>query len=132
MGYLIGLDIGTSSVKGVLMSQSGDIVHTARGEFQYTALCNGGLEIEAEKFVHICFSTIKELASVADGKIEGICASSASGNLVIVDKSGKPSTPIFNWQDKRVTTEAKEILGKLSGDNANLIAITDYLLNRKY
>ena len=117
MRYLIGLDIGTSSVKGVLMTTEGDIIKTARGEFQYTALSNGGLEIEAENFVQICFSTIKELVAASDGKIEGICASSASGNLVIVDQNGKPSTPIYNWQDKRVTTEAKEVLGEIDLDS---------------
>ena len=32
----------------------------------------------------------------------------------------------------KLSAEAKEILVELSGDNASLIAITDYLLNRKY
>lgn len=32
----------------------------------------------------------------------------------------------------KLSNDAKEILGKLSGDKTNLIAITDYLLNRNY
>ncbi len=116
MKYLIGLDIGTSSVKGVLMTSDGVVVHTAHGGFVYTKLQNGGVEIDAEEFVSVCFEAIRELASAADGHILGICASSASGNLVILDKQNKPITPIYNWQDARVTTEAKEILGDIDLD----------------
>lgn len=116
MKYLIGLDIGTSSVKGVLMSTDGVVIHTAHGGFVYTKLPNGGVEIDAEEFVSVCFGAIRELASATDGHILGICASSASGNLVILDKQNKPITPIYNWQDSRVTTEAKEILGDIDLD----------------
>jgi len=116
MNYLIGLDIGTSSVKGVLMTEAGTVKKTARGGFDYTKLENGGLEIEADAFVAVCFSAIRELVEAADGPICGICASSASGNLVILDKENKPVTPIFNWQDTRVTTEGKEVLGEMDLD----------------
>ncbi len=116
MNYLIGLDIGTSSIKGVLMTQDGEIIKTARGGFHYTKLAGGGLEIQAEDFASVCLLTIKELATAADGNICGVCASSASGNLVVVDKDGKASTPIYNWQDTRVTTEAKEVLGEMDLD----------------
>lgn len=113
MQYLIGLDIGTSSVKGVLMTEDGKIIKTAHGTFCYTRTDAGGVEIAADNFVNVCFGTIKELAEVAEGVIKGICASSASGNLVVLDKDMKPATPIYNWQDSRTTTEAKEILGEM-------------------
>lgn len=35
MQYIIGLDIGTSSVKGVLTRGDGEVVHTAKGIFSY-------------------------------------------------------------------------------------------------
>ncbi|MBR6729345.1 MAG: hypothetical protein IKL80_04200, partial [Clostridia bacterium] len=116
MNYLIGLDIGTSSVKGILMTEEGRLEKTAHGAFNYTALENGGLEIEAESFAAVCIGAIRELAKGAKGEVKGICASSASGNLVILDKENRPATPIFNWQDKRVTTEAEEILGAMDLD----------------
>ena len=116
MKYLIGLDIGTSAVKGVLMTEDGIVSHTASSPFVYTQLENGGVEIEAEKFTESCFSAIKTLANGADGEICGICASSASGNLLILDKENKPITQVFNWQDKRVTTESEEILGSIDKD----------------
>ena len=53
MGYLIGLDIGTSSVKGVLMADDGTVCKTAQGVFGYERLGNGGVEIDANSFVDI-------------------------------------------------------------------------------
>ena len=46
----------------------------------------------------------------------GICAASASGNVLILDKNNRPITPIISWQDKRVTNEAKEVLGEYNND----------------
>lgn len=45
--YLIGLDIGTSSVKGVLVSEDGTEWKTDKAEFTYTYRENGGVEIDA-------------------------------------------------------------------------------------
>ena len=44
MDYLIGLDIGTSSVKGVLMTTEGKVVHSAKGTFTYYTVGDVGVE----------------------------------------------------------------------------------------
>ena len=65
----------------------------------------------------VCLHTIKQLANAAtDGDVKGVCASSASGNLLLLDEEHKPSTGIIGWQDGRVTEEAREILGSLDTD----------------
>ncbi len=114
MCYIIGLDIGTSSVKGVLMKDTGEIEKTAHKFFEYERTENGKVQIDSEIFVNICYSAINELAK--DRDIAGICAASASGNVLILDKNNRPITPITSWQDKRVTNEAKEVLGEYNND----------------
>ena len=116
MKYLIGLDIGTSSIKGVLATTEGEIVKTARGGFTYSTPADNAVEIEAADFASVCLGTIKELADAADGEICGVCTASASGNLLVLDGNNKPATPIFNWQDKRTTTEATDVLGEVDLD----------------
>ena len=117
MDYLIGIDIGTSSVKGVLMTTEGQAVHGAKANFSYTTLDNGSVEIDAEFYLTACFQTLKELASKAtDGVIKGVCASSASGNMLLLDKENMPISNIISWQDKRVTDEAREMLQGLDED----------------
>ena len=116
MKYLIGLDIGTSSIKGVLISENGEITDKINISFQYSRKKDRIVEISAENFLDVCLKAIKILCDSADGKICSICASAASGNLLLVDKLGNPMTPIINWQDNRVTDEAKEILGDINLD----------------
>ena len=83
MNYLIGLDIGTSSVKGVLMTEDGSVEKIANRSFVYTKYDNGGIEIDANQFVNDCFVAINELAQGADGNIIGICASDSCSITVL-------------------------------------------------
>ncbi len=116
MSYLIGLDIGTSSVKGVLMTLEGKVQYVSGGAFCYNKTKNGKVEIGADDFSRVCVDVIKDLSKAANGDVKAICASSASGNLLILDKKLKPSTPIINWQDARVGNEARDILPSLDLD----------------
>lgn len=113
LNYLIGLDIGTSSIKGVLIQEDGKNRFTAKEPFVYTRTEEGGVEISASDYEAACFALLRKFSEQlpADGKLCGICAASASGNLLLLDQKGNPSTPIFNWQDGRVTDECQKILG---------------------
>ncbi|MBE7024574.1 MAG: hypothetical protein E7408_00765 [Ruminococcaceae bacterium] len=116
MHYLIGLDIGTSSVKGVLLSETGKIKKTAHEAFVYTKTKDGGVEISAKDYLAACLAAIRSLANGADGEIRGVCASAATGNTLLLDENGEPLTPILNWQDTRVTTEADAVFGEMDKD----------------
>lgn len=117
MDYLIGLDIGTSSVKGVLMTTEGQVVKNSRGAFTYKKVGVAGCELVAEEYLEVCLSTIRELAdSASDGVVKSVCASSASGNLVLLDEEHKPATGIIGWQDGRVSEEARELFTDLDKD----------------
>ena len=121
MEYYIGLDIGTSSVKGVLLSADGSFRRTGKEPFIYHHPCPGGVEIEAEAYLDSCCRLLKHLNSQLpeDGKIAGICAASASGNLLLLDEAGTPATPIYNWQDTRVEGETLQVLGADFDGNAH-------------
>ena len=116
MNHLIGMDMGTSSVKAILMTEEGKVLKVARGAFDYTTTDDGVVEIAAEAYAKVCIDVIKELSDAAGGDVKAICASSASGNLLVLDKQNKPLTAIINWQDKRVGNEAKEIFENLDTD----------------
>lgn len=111
--YIIGLDIGTSSVKGVLMSADGTEQYPGKASFVYTCRDDGSVEISAEDYLKACYACLKELASKvpAGGELAAVSAASASGNLLLLDENGKPATPIYNWQDTRVADEPAKVLG---------------------
>lgn len=111
--YIIGLDIGTSSVKGIVMSADGKEQYTDREPFVYTCRDDGSVEISAEDYLKACYACLKTLSSKvpAGGELAAVSAASASGNLLLLDENGEPATPIYNWQDTRVTDEPQKILG---------------------
>ena len=60
MDYLIGLDIGTSSVKAVLMSKDGKkLTHKTKKHTYYNT--DSFKTLDADEFCEGCFSVIKEL-----------------------------------------------------------------------
>ncbi len=114
MKYTIGLDIGTTNVKGVLLSEESEIVSRASVRFEYDYPQEGYVQIDADRFVDNCITVLSTLANdlPVGGQIAGISQVSASGNLLLLDKDNKPITPIYNWQDQRVTDEMSRILGE--------------------
>lgn len=101
MDYLIGLDIGTSSVKGVLMSTvKAEATYTSNMQHKY--YIEDGLKVlDAEEFCNTCFALIKDLTSKLNeqDKVLALCCSGASGNLMFV-KEGKSISPVFGWQNE--------------------------------
>ena len=99
MKALIGLDIGTSAVKGALMTAEGEILRTVSVPFTYIEEKNARF-LDPSAFCESCFSVIKELAESTDYPIAAICSCCASGNLLLLDKEDNPITPIIGWQTK--------------------------------
>ena len=113
--YRIGLDIGTSSVKGVLIADGDDdITASARSSFVYDTDNTGKVEISAYNYLSACYEALKELYSKTpnDGKIISVCASSASGNILFLDENFNAISPIINWQDRRTKDEVDKVLGE--------------------
>ena len=69
MKYLIGLDIGTSAVKGALMDSDTRIVCTQTAPFTYFEEGTAKL-LDPEHFVDTCKSVIRELAAKAAADAE--------------------------------------------------------------
>lgn len=119
MKYLIGLDIGTSAVKGALMTEYGKTVTTAKAGFTY--IIDGDARfLKPDEFCETCFSVIKELADIAgksekNAEIAAICSCCAAGNPLFLGDDMQPLTDIIGWQTKvswdildRVYTKAEQ------------------------
>ena len=106
-GFLIGLDLGTTNIKGVLVSHEGKIVKETSSSVEYDRKPGNIFEYDAYDFYKETASVIKKLA-IDD--ITGLCMVSASGNTVLLDESMSPLRPAINWMDKRFAAEADEVL----------------------
>lgn len=124
MNCFIGLDIGTSAVKGALISEKGDIIKVSWSSYRYYFENNAKL-LNPDEFLNACFGVIGELAKSAgdSNRVAAICPCGASGNLMLLGEDDKPITPIIGWQttipdgelDEFYTQEEKDKLYKTVG-----------------
>lgn len=91
--------MGTSAVKGALVSEAGETLATEQGEYRYEDRPNARL-LAPEEFFSVCSGVINRLAAKLPegGKIAAVCPCCASGNLILLDKNDEPITPIIGWQ----------------------------------
>lgn len=112
----IGIDIGTSSVKAVIFSKEGLLVHQETEQCQLISLVKNQAELDPnqvfQSVITVVARCMKE-TSLLKSSIEGIGLSCHMHNIMAVDKEGKPLTNVFTWADNRSIQQADEI-GNLS------------------
>jgi xylulokinase len=108
---LLGVDIGTSSSKGVLARPNGEVIATAVRPHDLSLPRLGWAEHDAEKIWWEDFRTIcAELMQEAGGEVAAVCASGIGPCLLPADAEGRPLRPaILYGIDTRATREIEEL-----------------------
>ncbi len=123
MGLLIGLDVGTSAVKGVLLSIEGDIIAQGKRMTQFLHPQPDFVELSPEAHYRTVCDLIRELVSRAPSgsSIVALSMAAASGNTLLLDKAGQPLTNIISWLDQRAVKTAHELLPKFDFEQVHSI-----------
>lgn len=111
--YLIGLDLGTSAIKGILITSQGEVVAKSAIETKIIRYDDKRVEFDAQDHYIKTAAVIKELSrSISgNGSITALCIASASGNTLLADSQGKPLMNAISWLDQRVTDETDIVMG---------------------
>ncbi|MDQ6421191.1 xylulokinase [Paenibacillus sp. LHD-117] len=110
MGYVIGIDLGTSAVKALLVGREGKVVAEASRSYPLYHEHSGWSEQRPEDWVEATFDALRELAESVDAStIEGISFSGQMHGLVLLDKEGRPVRNAILWNDTRTTEQCREI-----------------------
>lgn len=127
----IGVDLGTSSVKLLLMDEAGDIKSIVTREYPLFFPKPGWSEQNPEDWYTALVDGIKELTRDCDkSKVEGISFSGQMHGMVILDENDNVIRPAILWNDGRTQAECdylnKEIgREKISSYTANM-ALTGF------
>lgn len=116
MSYVLGIDLGTSSLKGVLMDDSGKLIITKSAEYKIDTPKQGYSEQHPEYWVVALETVLTNLSiEVSDfGKeLVGISFSGQMHSLVVLDSNNKPVYPAILWNDVRTTKQCQTINQKL-------------------
>lgn len=127
----IGIDLGTSAVKLLLMDATGDIKKIVSKEYPLFFPHTGWSEQNPEDWYNATIAGLKELTTECDTTlINGLSFSGQMHGLVILDKDDQVIRPAILWNDGRTQKECDYLnneIGReqLSGYTAN-IALTGF------
>ena len=110
----IGIDIGTSGAKGVLLAGDGPVLARAEERYPLLAPRPGWTEQDPEAWWSATVAVLRQLAVHATGReVAGIGLSGQMHGSVFVDRAGLPIRPALLWNDARTHEECDEIERRL-------------------
>jgi len=116
--YTLGLDIGTSAVKALLMNQNGEIIAENSEGYPLSTPQAGWAEQNPEDWWQASQKVIRDLILENEIKAKKIKALSFSGQMhssVFLDENMEVIRPAILWSDTRTSAECEEIYERVGG-----------------
>ena len=124
--YYIGIDLGTSAVKLLLVDDEGHILNTVSGEYPLEFPHPGWSQQNPEDWKYAVLTGIPRLLEGFDrSRVAGIGCGGQMHGLVVLDSDDRVIRPAILWNDGRTAKQVyylNETVGKktLSGLTANI------------
>ncbi|MDN5900188.1 MAG: FGGY-family carbohydrate kinase [Brachybacterium sp.] len=116
-GAVLGIDIGTSSAKGVLVALDGRILRTATREHTVSRPAPGHVEMDARVWWEEFVSIARELTAGAEARVTGIGVSGMGPCVLLADQDGEPVRPaILYGVDSRAEEQITHLTGHFGED----------------
>lgn len=125
---VLGLDIGTTSTKGIAFNEQGEALAAAQREYDLLRPKPGYYELDSRRMLGSIREVIRDVAGqVGKGRIGGI-ASSALGEAVLpVDRKGNPLSNTIAALDHRAVEQAQTLAESI--DPAEFFRLTGQSLH---
>lgn len=117
MDLLLGIDIGTTGTKSMVVDTCGRILSSAYKGYILHNDRPDWVEQEAEDWWEAVVYTVRECTENPDirGSIRAISLSSQGGSMVPVDEAGIPVRRAISWMDKRGEEQRATLTSKKAG-----------------
>jgi xylulokinase len=112
----IGIDLGTSSIKSILIGEDGRLIATASEPLQGSRPAPGFSEQDPESWYQATLGALDNLAKQAPREmaaVRGIGLSGQQHGATLLDKDGKALRPCILWNDVRSAQECGELEQRL-------------------
>jgi len=120
MEYLIGIDIGTSGIKSIIIDRNGKVLGSKTAELSLSIPKPLWAEQNPEDWWNGTVDTLREVikeTGVNPEDIKGIGLSGQMHSLVIIDKNKKVLRAAILWCDNRTTPQREWITEKVGLEN---------------
>ena len=121
MAFYIGVDIGTSGTKSLIMDEKGSILAESSSEYPVHMPKPLWTEQDPEDWWHAVKKTIKSVVKASKAKKSDVKAIGLSGQMhgsVFLNRKGKVIRPALLWNDQRTAAECDEITQRAGGREA--------------
>jgi sugar (pentulose or hexulose) kinase len=114
---LVGLDVGTTSTKAVVLTRDGREIAHGRSLTPWTFTPDGaGLEAP-ELATAVRTALAQALAAAPEAPIAGVGVASMAEAGVLLDAAGRPVAPVIAWHDRRDHLEVAELATAVGVEN---------------
>lgn len=113
----LGVDVGTSGVKAVLVSPDGEVKASAITALQMSTPQPGWAEQEPDAWWNATHAAIKTALAARPGvHVTAVGLSGQMHSSVFLDAEGQVIRPALLWCDGRTTAECKQITDRVGGE----------------
>ncbi|HEU5218416.1 MAG TPA: xylulokinase, partial [Gemmatimonadales bacterium] len=113
----LGLDIGTSAVKAIVVSAAGDVTAAGSAPLSIATPNPGWTEQDPEAWWAATIAAVRSVLEQAPGvRIGAVGISGQMHSAVFLDRGGAVIRPALLWSDGRTTAECAEITAKAGGE----------------
>ena len=108
----LGLDLGTSGLRGLLVSIEGVPVGDKSAEYAVNTPRQGWSEQNPEDWIKACLEVVAQLRNAFPKEFAAIKAIGVAGHMhgaTVIDRFGKVVRPCMLWNDGRAAIEAAEL-----------------------
>ncbi|MDQ0206001.1 xylulokinase [Alkalicoccobacillus murimartini] len=112
MSYVIGIDLGTSAVKLLLVSKEGEVKVEVSQSYPLQQVRSGYSEQNPADWLEQTIVGLSELVTQFKGSVDEIKGISFSGQmhgLVLLNKSNEVLRPAILWNDTRTTSQCRQL-----------------------
>jgi len=116
-GSFLGIDVGTSAVKAVLVGERGDILASSTTPLELQTPKPGWAEQDPESWWQASVASIRGVVAAAQGAtVSAVGISGQMHSSVFLDGRGDVIRPALLWCDGRTTAECREITERVGGE----------------
>lgn len=113
MTLTIGIDLGTSGIKAVLIEDAARVIGTAARTTAVSIPHVGWSEQNADDWVSGAFACLDELAATHPGHMGAVAGIGLSGQMLaalLLDRNLRPLRPAILWNDQRAIAECDDLI----------------------
>ena len=117
---LLGLDLGTGSVKALLLSPEGEVIAQASAPYQVLSPKPGYAETSPEVWWAATVTAVREACAEHEADVTAIGLSGQMHGVVLLGAAGTPLRPAVLWPDTRAAPVLERFRERAGDDRAKL------------